>query len=128
MLANILFGRCIQIDQADRIARTDCDLFHIHIRSVEKRAFFRHRHGRNRTGHILRAQGRAFERIDCDIDLRSMLVADGLADEQHGRLVALAFSDHDRAVDGKLVELAAHCIDGRLIGSLLVAAAGETGR
>jgi len=51
-----------------------------------------------------------------------------LADEQHRRLVALALPDHDGAVDRKLVELAPHGVDRRLIGRLLVAAAAQSRR
>jgi hypothetical protein len=49
---------------------------------------------------FLRAQGGAFERINSDVDLRPVQPP---PPRQHGCLVALAFSDHDRAVDGKLV-------------------------
>ena len=48
-------------------------------------------------------------------------VADLLADEEHRRLVALAFADHHRAVDLELVQLAPHGIDRGLVGGLLVA-------
>src|SRR5665811_1827175 len=49
-----------------------------------------HRDCGDRARHVLGAQGRAFQRIDRDVDLGSVLVADLLADEQHRRLVDLA--------------------------------------
>ncbi len=64
-----------------------------------------------------RAQVRAFERIDGDVDLvelarriavRLLRHADFLADVQHRRFVALALADDDRAVDRDRVELLAH--------------------
>ena len=55
-------------------------------------------------------------------------VADLLADEEHRRLVALALADHDGAVDRQPVELAAHGVDRRLVGRLLVAAAAQPRR
>ena len=123
--ADVLLGRRIEIDHAVGIAGADRDLLHVDVRRVEQRAAFRHRHGGDRARHVLGAQRRAFERIDRDIDLRAVLVADRLADEQHRRLVALALPDHDRAVDRQLVELAPHGVDRRLIGRLLVAAAAS---
>src|SRR5258706_14058324 len=41
-----------------------------------------------------------------------LLLPDFLADEEHRRLVALAFADHDGAIDRHLVEFAPHGIDG----------------
>ena len=49
-------------------------------------------------------------------------VADLLAVEQHRRLVLLALADHHDAVHRHRVEHVAHRVDGRLVGSLLVAA------
>ena len=100
---------------------------HVDVGRGEQRAGLRHRHHGDRAGHVLGAEGGAFERIDRDIDLGAVLVADLLADEEHGRLVALALADHDGAVDRQLVELAAHGVDGGLVGGLLVAAAAQPG-
>jgi hypothetical protein len=55
-------------------------------------------------------------------------MADRLADEQHGRLVALALADHHRAVDRKRVELAPHRVDRGLVGRLFVAASAKPRR
>ena len=54
--------------------------------------------------------------------------AKALADEEHGRLVALALADDDGAVDGQAVQLAAHGVHGGLVGGLLVATATQARR
>jgi hypothetical protein len=110
------------------IAGTDGDLLHVHVGRVEQRPAFGHGHRRDCARHVLGAERGAFERINGDVDPGPVLVADRFADEQHGRFVALALPDHDRAVDGKLVELAPHGVDRGLIGCLLVATAGQSRR
>ena len=65
------------------------------------------------------------ERIDRDVAPSGPAVADLLADEEHRRLVALALADDDRAVDRQAVQLAAHRVDGGLVGRLLVAVAAQ---
>ena len=57
-----------------------------------------------------------------------MLGADPLADEQHRRLVHLAFADDDRAVDRKHAQLAPHGVDGGTVGFLLQPAAAQPRR
>jgi hypothetical protein len=54
---------------------------------------------RNRTRHVLGAQRGAFKRVDRDIDSRPFAGSDRLANVKHRRLVPLALSDHDRAVN-----------------------------
>ena len=51
--------------------------------------------------------------------------ADLLANEQHRRLIHLAFADDDRPVDGKPAQFAAHGVHGCLIRFLLGAAAAQ---
>ena len=104
----------------------DNDLIHIDVRGVEQSAAFcRGKHGDGIVG-AESAEIRSFKRIDRDVDLRSLLVAHGLADEQHGRLVALALPDHDSAVNRELVKLTAHCVHCRLIGGFLISAPGQS--
>ena len=121
-------GRGVEIDDALRIAGSDGDLVHVDVGRGEQRAGLGHGHHGDRARHVLGAEGRAFERVDRDIDLRAVAVADLLADEQHRRFVALALADHDGAVDRQLVELAPHGVDRRLVGGLLVAAAAQPRR
>ena len=73
------------------------------------------------------ADRRAFERIEGDVDFRSAR-ADFFADIEHRRFVTLAFADHHRAIDRERIESLAHGIDRRLIGGLLIAAAGPSAR
>ena len=53
--------------------------------------------------------------------------ADLLADVEHRRLVALAFADDDGAVDRHRVHLAAHRLDGHLVGAVAIALAHGVG-
>ena len=75
--------------------------------------------------HGFRADCRAFERIDRDVDLGTFADADLLADVEHRRLVHLAFADDDGAPDLDAPEFPAHCVDGGLVGSLFVAAPAQ---
>ena len=79
-------------------------------------------HG-ERVGRSRGANRRAFERIEGNVDFRPAR-ADFFADIEHRRLVTLAFADHHGAVDREGIESLAHSVDRRLIGSLLIAAAG----
>ena len=92
---------------------------------MQQRAAIGHRHGRDRARHVLGAERGAFQRVDGDIDLRTGVQPDLLADEQHRRLVALALADHDGAFDRQLVEFAAHRIHRGLVGWLLLAVAAQ---
>jgi hypothetical protein len=125
---NVVFGRGIEIDYAGAVARADCDLLHVDVRCVEQRAALSHRHGGDRARHVFRAQGRTFQRIDCDVHFGTGALAHVFADEQHRGLVALALADHHRAVDRQLVELAPHGVDGGLIGRLFIAAPSQCRR
>ncbi len=125
---NVFIRRRVEIDGALRVAWTDGDLFHIAIGRVQQRAGVGHRDGGNGARHVLGAQRGTLERIDRDIDLRAGLVADLLADEQHRRLVDLAFADHHRAVDRQLVELAPHGIHRGLVGGLFLALSAQPRR
>ena len=90
----------------------------------------RRREHRDRVRRAGRAQVRALERIDGDVDLRKaagrpvaqrVRQADLLADVQHRRLVALALADDDRAVDRHRVHDAAHRLDGDLVRVVAIA-------
>jgi hypothetical protein len=70
-----------------------------------------------------RAQVRALERIDRNVNSRQPrgdCRADGsesnfFADEQHRRLVTLAFPDDDRAIDWHVIQALPHGLDRGLI-------------
>jgi hypothetical protein len=101
-------------------AGSDDDLFHVEIGRVQKTAAARRGQHRKRIRRAGRAEIRALQRIDRDIHLRQTRVpfrrlADLLADEQHRRLVALAFADDDRSVDRHFVERPSHGLDRRAV-------------
>src|SRR5262245_12212137 len=113
---DIFVGPRIKIDRTLRITGPDCDLLHVAIRCVQQRAGIGHRDGGNRPWHLLRAKRRALQRIDRNVDLRAMLGADFLANEEHRRLVDLALSNDNGAVDRQFVEFAAHGVDRSPVG------------
>ena len=125
---DVFAGWQIEIDQVLRIAGPDGDLLHVDVGRIEQRAAFRHRHGGDRARHVLGAERGALEWIDRDVDLRPRSDPDILADEQHGRFVALALADHHRSVDRQLAELAPHGVNRGLVGVLLVAAPAQARR
>ena len=67
------------------------------------------------------AQVRALERIDGDVDLGASVVAvaDLLADVEHRRLVALAFTDDDGPAHVHVAEGATHRLDGDAVSAAL---------
>ncbi len=123
-------------DQLDRLAERPVEVEQVgdlvaagHLLHVDARAGVEHRaalgerdHGQ-RVGHAERAQARALERVDGDVDLRAAAVADLLAVGEHRRLVLLALADHHDAVHVDRVQHGVHAVDGGLVGGLLVAAA-----
>src|SRR5262249_26597868 len=120
-------GRCVQIQDALRVAGPDGDLVHVHVGRIEQPASLGDGEHSQRVGHGLGADGGALQRIDGNIDLGTVANAQLLADVEHGTFVHLAFADHHAAFDVNLGELLAHGIDGGLVGGLLVATAPETG-
>ena len=70
-----------------------------------------------------RAQARALQRVDRDVDLRRRAVADALAVGEHRRLVLLALADDDDAVHADACRARVHAVHGGLVGGDLVAAA-----
>src|SRR5690606_34560272 len=104
--AKVLGNRRVQ---AHRVLRgwTHDQLLHVEIWSVKETAFVRRGQHGNRVRRAGRAQVRAFQRIDGDVDLRKgdalpfrlVRQADLLADVEHRRLVAFTFTDDDGAVD-----------------------------
>ena len=69
-----------------------------------------------------RGQPRPFERVDGDVDLRALAVADLLAVVEHRRLVLLALADDDARRPSTPCRAGAHRVDGGLVGGDLVAA------
>ena len=104
--------------------RADGDLLHVDGGAGEEhRPALRDRDHRDRVRLAERGQPRALERVDRDVDLGPLAVADLLAVVEHRRLVLLALADDDDAVHRDRVEHRAHRVDGGLVGGDLVAAA-----
>jgi hypothetical protein len=59
--------------------------------------------------------------------IRSLVCANLFSDEEHRRLIALAFANHHRAVDRDLFKLATHRIHSCLICGELVALTAQSG-
>ena len=104
----------------------DDQLLHVDVGGVEQAALLGGGQHRDRVGRARGAEVRALEGIDRDVD-RVAALADLLADVQHGRLVALAFADHDGAVDVDGLHLLAHGVHRHLVGVLAVALAHGAG-
>ena len=122
-----IVGRTVvEIDKAPRQAGAHGDLVHVNVGGVQEAAFFGDGKDRQRTRTAGRGDGRAFKRVERNVDLRSVSGPHFLADEQHGRLVALALADHHRAVDIEAVQHCPHGIDGGLIRGHFVAPPGQT--
>ena len=113
--------RCVKIDDAFGIARTDGNLVHIHVRRVQEPTALGDRQHGQRVRHGFGANRGALERINGDIDLRAVAKAHLLADVEHRALVHLTLADDDAALDVDLAQLMAHGINGGLVGGLLVA-------
>jgi hypothetical protein len=124
---DVFVSRCIEIDNVFRVTRPHRDLVHIDVGCMQKRAVLRQSERGDGARHILGAKRRALQWIDRNIDFRSGSGADLLADEQHRRLIHLALADHNRAIDRKAAEFAAHGIDGGLVGFLFRAATAQPG-
>ncbi len=122
-----LVRRHFKIDKPVGKAGADGDLVHIDVRRVEQAAPIGQRdHGKG-VRQVFRADRRSLQRIERDVDLRSLAGADLLADEEHRRLVALALADHHLPANPQPVQLIAHGVDGCLVGGFLVAASPHHG-
>ena len=116
----IVDHRGVKIDRAFA-RRADHDLLHVAVGRVEQSAAFGSGQHGDSAGRARGAQIRAFQRIDRDIDFRNFssvgkLGADFFADIEHGRFIALAFANHDRAPHGDGVHGLAHGFGRDLIG------------
>ena len=107
----------------------DGDLVHVeHRRRVEHRAAVGHREHRDGVGHALAHQRGAVDRVDGEVAVRAVAVADLFAVVEHRRVVLLALADHHDAAHRHRVHQLAHGVDGRAVAALLVAAADPATR
>ena len=123
----VLARLLVQIDQLVGKTASDRDLVHIDVGRVEETALRPHRDHGQRILAALGGDRRPFQRVEGDIELRTLPGADLLADEQHGRLVPLALADHHRAVDVEAVQGPSHGLDRGLIGRPFVTPADQAG-
>ena len=117
---DVLVGRRVEVDGALGVAGANGDFFHVAVRRMQQRARFGQRESGDRAGHVHGAKIGPFERINGDVYSRAVLVADLFADEKHGSFIEFSFTDHHCSIDGQLVELPAHGVDGGLIGRILL--------
>jgi len=112
-------NRRVEVDHVAS-ARADDELLHVNVRRMEQAATF----GRGQDSQRIRRSGgaqiRALERIDGDVDWRirarrAVSHPDLLANVEHRRLVALAFTNDDGAVDRNRVHFPPHGFHGDLI-------------
>ncbi len=102
---------------------SDGDLVHVEDRRrVEHRPAFGHRQHRDRVGHALAHQRGAVDRVDGEVALRAVAVADLFAVVEHRRVVLLALADDDDAAHRHRVDQLAHRVDRGAVAALLVAA------
>ena len=127
-LADVLADRGGDVDGVDGVG-PDGDLVHVeHRRRVEHGAALGHRQHRDRVGQALAHQRRAVDRVDREIAVRPVAVADLLAVVEHRRVVLLALADHHDAAHRHRVDQLTHRVDGRAVAALLVAAAYPAAR
>ena len=125
---DVLSRWCVDVDDVDSLGPAG-DLVHVDRRTREEHrpALGDRDHG-DRVRLALGGEARALERVDRDVDLRAVAVADLLAVVEHRRLVLLALADHDDAAHLHAVEDGAHRVDGGLVGGFLLAATDPASR
>ncbi len=121
--ADVLTDRRGDVDRVDGVG-TDGDLVHVeHRRRVEHRAAFGHRQHRDGVRHALGHQGGAVDRVDGEVAVRAVSVADLLTVVEHRGVVLLALADHHHPAHRHRVDQLAHRVDRGAVAALLVAAA-----
>ncbi len=96
---------------------------------MQQAAFFAGGQHGDGVGGAGSAEVGAFERVNGNIHGRILVVlivdrgAHFFADKKHGRFIAFAFADDDRAVHGNMVHDLTHRFGGGLIGLMAVAGA-----
>ena len=121
-VSQVGFQRQVQVD-GPFCARTDNQLFHVHVWRVQETAFIAYSQHRQRIRLAHCRHTRAFDRIDGDVDRITVAGSDFLADKQHRRFINLTLANHDGAVDVDLVEHNTHGVHRRAISGIFIAAA-----
>ena len=127
----VVAHRCVEID-GSLCRGPDHDLVHVDVGGVQQASALRGGEDSDRSRCAVGAEVGAFERVHSDVDRGNSLLAAArtelLADEEHRRLVALAFADDDAAVDLDFAEAGAHRFGRQLIGAVTVAHPHGPGR
>ncbi len=110
--------------------RAHDNFLHVAIRSVQQTALFARRQHRDRAAPARGAEVSALQRVHRDIHGHAVRSpgTHPLADEQHGRFVALTLTDDDGPFDRQRVQAAAHRFHGGLVGEVGVAHSHGAGR
>ena len=126
----VLGGAAADVDDARADVRAHGDLLHVRVGRVQEAPVLGHGDDGQRPRRAARAEVRALERVDGDVDGGRVgrAVAHLFADVEHGRLVALAHADDDRAADVQRAERAAHRLRRGLVGAVMIAEPHETSR
>ena len=126
--ADVLADRRGDVDGVDGVG-SDGDLVHVeHRRRVVHGPALGHREHRDRVGQALGHQRRAVDRVDGEVALRPVAVADVFTVVEHRCVVLLALADHHDAAHRHRVDQLTHGVDRRAVAALLVAAAYPAAR
>ena len=108
---DVFAGLPVEVDEAGRIAGTNGDFVHVDVGRVEQGAGVRYRDDGDRAGHVLRAERRALQRRDGQVEQRTIAFADFLADEHRGGVLVLA--DDDASAKRQPLHFRAHAFARR---------------
>ncbi len=100
----------------------DDELLHVVEVAVEHGPALRERHGGDPARDAAGDEAGAVDRVDGDVYLRRVAVADLLTDVEHRRLVLLALADDHDTVHVDESKAAPHGVDGGLVGRFLLVA------
>ena len=126
--SQIVSRRIVEPDETFRIAGADRKLFHVHVRRVQQTSACSRSEDRQRTGGVGSADGRAFQRIDRDVELRPSPGTDGFTDIEHGSRIAFSLANDDGTRHRHGLELPPHRVDCGLVCRFLVATASPRRR
>ena len=124
--ADIFRHRGFDVDDVFRLG-TD-DQF-VHVKNglgIEHRAARRAGDDADRAADAERRQTRPVDGVHRDVHFGVLAGAEVFAVEQHRRFIFFTFSDHHNAIHVNGIEHVTHCVDGRAVGGIFVAAPHQT--
>ena len=105
--------------------RRSSQLLHVEVGRVEQTTGLRSGQNSHRTALAVGAEVGALTRVDSKVNAGACAAAHFLADVKHGGLIPLTFTDHDATTHVDLAHALAHGLNGRRIGFVFEATAGE---